>query len=1705
MSSSPIQSRGLIKSLSPTQSARSIESTQQAIGSQSGPQPQLTKPPSLADSPSRTKFPESIKSASLASSAGSPESKELAAPSDLAKPTKPIESMGDSRSRESTEFASSAEFIGSTELTRPTMAAGLTGSSTDFAGLTNSTASRFGWAFGIDEVYATDPVNGLKQVPRDEQARSTEPAGPKMSVFPPGGSPKFTEPMRDSTNCSDCTNSSSSPKVAESVEGSTKSTGSKKSTSSPTKPQGLIESVSLAELVGHDKLKLAEDSTKCPDCTKSARPAESPDSTKSVSSIKASSPTNPSTGASNPTPVSLTSMTESLHSVPSTQAKAAHSPVPTLPGLFRSHPTDSTGLASSTASLSIASHSTRTSGVLPPPHSHSSAPLSASDSLTSSIRRPLPSAFISAFSQTPLSLKTASPSRIISQSAASGATSSLGFSSSSSTFIPPKFSPSPIMDPLLSTDNPKFVDPSQSKALPASSSDSNSTSEGISASLSSSSQPTSFSSAKDFTSTTLDPSSLTAGFGLTASPLPSMSSIHPLKPMSSAIIAPTTKSLLSKTGFEARFTDTPCHECIHSNDPSLSSALLGSTQPSRSPFTHADGHCLDCGIYALKLRAWSFKLDKDSDFDSTSRPFRKALVLDRDPEPTSIGSYQSPASLTNPSALTNRASQTSPTSTLRAANGGSFDADSILVSKPADDSKALKTIPTHLAKISSSLGRSMHILSSATDLFSSPAYSNSETEPLITAVPMRASTKTNKPSLPRPTSSKRGSPVKSSTPNAPLNATVQALAAQSSLPASSNVVAGVVSSSVPDRSADAIMIAALPTGTGRSRIAGYNAVVEDESSSFPTNSEATTTTFQSTGARGTHVTNHSTSSEIESAVPRESTEATTIRISVTGTKAIHLTSSSAFPKVESFSTILSDEGIRATRPTTRFLRTGNPPVLSSSAISTVEPISVSVSEENREPLTTASKIDSLSVPVPTSKLASSSARAVLSLLSPTTSSVTYTSSVRDVPSYSSRDSETVSLHTVDVATQRAENIFSKTLVKTTQTRDSIQASRTKAISHATATADNVSPGPSPVSSQTLETDDLETDTSTATITRTYTITSCAPTVTNCPIGKVATEVIVTHSIIDNSIAVALRTSRKPDKSSQIYRVEKEVIAAADKTDSPVSCAPGMEGCSFGEASVEPDGSTPSSSSTPFESPSIPSFSKETVTATVPRTDTITGFSMSMVTSRVIITTHCPSDVAGAPSSLITSPGSASSELQAKPTAIEDRPLQNPHRLGTTGDSPDSSVHVNKPGSVSSRPSYVHNAPNSLAITPESVIAPLPATPVAVEPLSLANPSITTGIPENVPKISSVSVFSSLPATPVADKDLPGQPFDSSGNISSTTENVPTTSSASGFSPLLPTPVGAKDLLSRPPSRPGYGSDNPPIASGSDFGELAATPTAIENLASGPLLSNAGDMVDTPESPASGSKSVSSPFTTTSMAVKNLPKRPVSRPVKAVDTPRGPAISPIPSVIQLPATPTRATVVLGQPLSRPGVIMTDVPDSLTTSPGSCFSGLCAKPAAIEDISSQHPPRPFNGSNTSHKSADTSVSVCDQLPASPKTAEDPRSRPASRPHPSAISSQPRTERSRPAGAKISPAHMSLRTTMLAQLSTGASAPPTLGTGSPRPSSNASVMVGDKPRVDANPGDNICAGEHCSPPPVIASSATKTRYNTWTLAGFVVVLLL
>lgn len=128
--------------------------------------------------------------------------------------------------------------------------------------------------------------------------------------------------------------------------------------------------------------------------------------------------------------------------------------------------------------------------------------------------------------------------------------------------------------------------------------------------------------------------------------------------------------------------------------------------------------------------------------------------------------------------------------------------------------------------------------------------------------------------------------------------------------------------------------------------------------------------------------------------------------------------------------------------------------------------------------------------------------------------------------------------------------------------------------------------------------------STVSVTKTYTITSCAPTVTNCPVGSVTSEVVVTTTICP--ITEASPTSSKPVVSKPI---ESKPIESTPVVSKPVESKP-VESKPVESKPVE---STPYIATTPLVTK--PSETDVVVTETVvPVTSTYGGYNATLSTA-----------------------------------------------------------------------------------------------------------------------------------------------------------------------------------------------------------------------------------------------------------------------------------------------------------------------------------------------------------------------------------------------------------------------------------------------------------------------------------------------------------
>ncbi|KAL5890222.1 hypothetical protein ACKVWC_005432 [Pyricularia oryzae] len=103
-------------------------------------------------------------------------------------------------------------------------------------------------------------------------------------------------------------------------------------------------------------------------------------------------------------------------------------------------------------------------------------------------------------------------------------------------------------------------------------------------------------------------------------------------------------------------------------------------------------------------------------------------------------------------------------------------------------------------------------------------------------------------------------------------------------------------------------------------------------------------------------------------------------------------------------------------------------------------------------------------------------------------------------------------------------------------------------------------------------------TSTLTTTKTYTITSCAPTVTNCPIGQVTSEVVTTTTVCpvtttdtgSTSTKTLIGTLTTPTGAATTKAPEQSVTSTltTTKTYTITSCAPAVTNCPIGQVTSE---------------------------------------------------------------------------------------------------------------------------------------------------------------------------------------------------------------------------------------------------------------------------------------------------------------------------------------------------------------------------------------------------------------------------------------------------------------------------------------------------------------------------------------------------------
>ncbi|KAG8417995.1 hypothetical protein J3458_005441 [Metarhizium acridum] len=188
---------------------------------------------------------------------------------------------------------------------------------------------------------------------------------------------------------------------------------------------------------------------------------------------------------------------------------------------------------------------------------------------------------------------------------------------------------------------------------------------------------------------------------------------------------------------------------------------------------------------------------------------------------------------------------------------------------------------------------------------------------------------------------------------------------------------------------------------------------------------------------------------------------------------------------------------------------------------------------------------------------------------------------------------------------------------------------------------------------------VEMTTSTVYTTSTRTITSCQPTVTNCPVGKVTTVTVPLYITICPVSAVETKTpSPKPTKTSGNggNGPEKTTITTkVTKTFTITSCAPTITNCPVGKVTTE----VVTTTYCPGEETAVPTSSnsgkngndsnsgnngnggkgsdKITITTKVTKTFTITSCAPTItncpvgkVTTEVVTTTYCPGEETAVP-------------------------------------------------------------------------------------------------------------------------------------------------------------------------------------------------------------------------------------------------------------------------------------------------------------------------------------------------------------------------------------------------------------------------------------------------------------------------------------------
>ncbi|PHH90526.1 hypothetical protein CDD83_3392 [Cordyceps sp. RAO-2017] len=232
---------------------------------------------------------------------------------------------------------------------------------------------------------------------------------------------------------------------------------------------------------------------------------------------------------------------------------------------------------------------------------------------------------------------------------------------------------------------------------------------------------------------------------------------------------------------------------------------------------------------------------------------------------------------------------------------------------------------------------------------------------------------------------------------------------------------------------------------------------------------------------------------------------------------------------------------------------------------------------------------------------------------------------------------------------------------------------------------------------------------TITITRTLTIESCPPGVEKCPLGKVTTEVVTTQTTIRDGPVAVPTTSQASIEPLPSHNPDRAAAVTITRVYTVENCAPSVEDCPRGKVTTSVVTVMPTRAHELPEPTTAPGSGRETMTTTVTRTHTVTSCAptvtdcpLGKVTTEVVTMTYCPGDGTRAPDPPTADPGSVSGHVPPAPVA--DRlPFRPGHAAFVNGSQ-------SAPPAGNPDPNHHHQDASGTARRPSTMTAKLSAAP-----------------------------------------------------------------------------------------------------------------------------------------------------------------------------------------------------------------------------------------------------------------------------------------------------------------------------------------------------------------------------------------------------------